>query len=151
MRRKVRIIAAVIFCILSVVAFLAQAENQRASVNEGGKKIIVEIDYGNNRPSRTVEIPLVKGKTFLDVLQTVATVETHPVGQYVFVTSIDGVAGKRGEMAWYYTIDGKSPGELAYSKVVDGAQRMKWIYKKDVCSWKVDSKLNPQKEGGKQK
>lgn len=151
MVKIVRIIAVAAFCILSSVAVAAQAGDQSAYVNEGTKKIVVEIDYGNVRPSRIVEIPSVQGKTALQVLQTVATVETHPVGQYVFVTSIDGVAGRRGEMAWYYTIDDKSPGELAYSKVLHGTQRIKWIYKKDVCSWKVDGKLNPPKEGGDQK
>lgn len=151
MRRRIEIVAAVVFCILLAIAFATQAENRKASVNESVGKVTLEIDYGSVRPSRTVEVPQVKGKTALEVLQTVAVVETHPVGQYVFVTSIDGIAGKRGEMAWYYTVDGKSSGELAYSKVVDGAQRMKWTYKKDVCSWKVDGKRNPQKEGGKQK
>ncbi|MGV8058806.1 MAG: DUF4430 domain-containing protein [Smithellaceae bacterium] len=147
----VRIIAVAVFCVLSSVALAAQAGDQSVYVNEGTKKIVVEIDYSNVRPPRIVEIPSVKGKTVLEVLQTVATVETHPVGQYVFVTSIDGVAGKRGEMAWYYTIDDKSPRELAYSKVLHDGQRVKWTYKKDVCSRKVDGKLNPPKKGGEEK
>jgi hypothetical protein len=147
MRRKTEIIAAIIVFILSTVTFVAWAENQGASVNEGSKKVVVEIDYDSVRPSRTVEVSFIKGKTVLEILQTVATVETHPVGQYVFVTSIDGIEGKRGKMAWYYTIDGKSPRELAYSKIVDGAQHIKWTYMKDVCSEKVDGKLNPQKGG----
>jgi hypothetical protein len=87
----------------------------------------------------------------LEALQTVAAVETHPVGKYVFVTSIDGVKGTRGETAWHYTVDGESPGELAYSKVLAGTEHVTWVYKKDVCSWKVDNKPNPLKEGGDQK
>lgn len=149
--RKTGIIAVVVLYILSIFAFTVQAENQKASVSDKGKKITIEIDYGSVRPSRTVEIPLVKGKTALEVLQTVAVVETHPVGQYVFVTSIDGIAGKRGEMAWYYTVDGKSPKELAYSKVINGTEHIKWTYKKDVCSWRVDGKLNQPEKGGGQK
>lgn len=148
MRKKAGIIAAVVFCVFSAVTFTARAENQGLSVNDGSKKIVVEIDYGGIQPLRTVEVPLVRGKTVLEVLQTVAAVETHPVGQYVFVTSIDGVSGKRGEMAWYYTVNDKSPGELAYSKVIDGTQRLKWTYKKDVCSEKVDGKLNSSHKGG---
>ena len=48
-------------------------------------------------------------------------------------------------------MNGKSPGELAYSKVLDGTERIKWTYKKDVCSWKVDGNSNLPKEGGDQK
>jgi len=146
-----RIIAVVVFCISSLVALEAQAENQGSYVNETNKKIVVEIDYGNARPSRITEVPSLKGKTVLELLQMVAIVETHPVEQYVFVTSIDGVKGKRGETAWYYTVDGKSPGELAYSKVLDDTERVKWAYKKDICSWKVDDKLNSSHEGDTQK
>lgn len=151
MGKIVSIIAVVIFCISSAVALEARDENQGVYINENNKKIIVEIDYGNIRPSRTAEVPSVKGKTVLEVLQTVAIVETHPVGQYVFVTSIDGVHGERGGMAWYYTVDDKLPGELTYSKVLDGAERVKWSYRKDVCSWKVDGRPNTPKEGGDQK
>jgi len=149
-KRKAVVIVMAVFCVISTTALFVRAENQ-SSVNESTKKIVVEIDYGGVQPLRTAEVPSMKGKTVLEVLQTVATVETHPVGQYVFVTSIDGVAGKRGEMAWYYTIDDKSPKELAYSKVLEGNEHVKWAYKKDVCSWRVDDKLNPSEKGGDQK
>lgn len=139
MGKKFGIIAAVVFCISSAFTLEALAKNQSLDVNN--KNIAVVIDYGNAQAPRTVEVPLVKGKTVLELLQTIADVKTHPVDQYVFVTSIDGVEGKRGEMAWYYTVDDESPGKLAYSKVIDGTERViKWAYKKDVCSWKVDGK-----------
>ncbi|HNZ32008.1 MAG TPA: DUF4430 domain-containing protein [Smithellaceae bacterium] len=149
--RKTGIITVAVFYVLSIFAFTVQAENQKASVSDKGKKITIEIDYGGVLPSKTVEVPLVKGKTILEELQTIATVETHPVGQYVFVTSIDGVAGQRGEMAWYYTIDGMPPGELAYSKGVENVQCVKWIYKKDECSWRVDGDHKQQEKGGVKK
>lgn len=146
-----KIIAVVVLCILSVITLESWAKDQISSVNEDSKRIVVEIDYGNVRPSRTVEVHWVKNRTVLEALQTVATVETDPVGQYVFVTSIDGVEGKRGETAWYYTVDGKSPGELAYSKLLAGTERIKWAYKKDICSWKVDGNPKPSKGGNDQK
>jgi hypothetical protein len=147
MKTIIRIIAVAVFYLLSVGILSSWAENQGLSGNENNKKIVVEIDYGGIQPSRTVEVSSTKGKTALEILQTVATVETHPVGKYVFVTSIDGVEGKRGETAWYYTVDDKSPGELAYTKVLNGTERIKWTYKKDVCSRKVDGKPNPPKGG----
>lgn len=139
MGRIARFIAVVILCISSVTILELCAENEIPYVNDDSKNIVVEIDYGNVRPSRTVEVPWVKDRTVLEALQTVATVETHPVGQYVFVISIDGVEGKRGEMAWYYVVDGKSVDELAYSNVLDNSvDHIKWVYKKDTCSGKVD-------------
>lgn len=147
-----RISSVAILCILSVITLESWAKDQISSVvNEGSKKIVVEIDYGDVRPSRTVEVHWVKNRTVLEALQTVATVETEPVGQYVFVTSIDGVKGKRGVMAWYYTVDGKSAHELAYSKVLNEAERIGWVYKNDVCSWKVDGKPNSPKEADNKK
>lgn len=148
MGKYFRIIAAAGVCILSTITLESWAKDQTPSLNENGKKIVMEIDYGNILSSRTVEVPWVKNKTVLEALQTVATVETEPVGEYVFVISIDGVKGKRGEMAWYYTVDGKKADELAYSKVLDQAQRIRWVYKKDVCSVKADGKQDFIKEGG---
>ncbi len=139
MGRVARLIVAVILCISSMTILESWADNQISHVNNGSKNIVVEIDYGGVRPSRTVEVPWVKGRTVLEVLQTVARVETHPVGQYVFVVSVDGVEGKRGEMAWYYTVNGKSADKLAYSNVLNNnVDHIRWAYKKDVCSKKVD-------------
>ncbi|MCK4859670.1 MAG: DUF4430 domain-containing protein [Candidatus Omnitrophica bacterium] len=138
MGRIAKLIIAVVLCILPVTTLESWADDQVPYVNDDSKNIVVEIDYGDVRPSRTVEVSLVRDRTVLEVLQTVATVETHPVGQYVFVISIDGVEGKRGEMAWYYTVDGKSVGKLAYSNVLGGAKCIRWTYKKDICSGKVD-------------
>lgn len=142
MRPCAKIFTVIIFCSLLAVLCDAKLADQNCHANETDGKIVVEIDYGSARPSRIVELPSEKGKTALEVLQRIAIVETHPVGQYVFVTSIDGVKGARGEMAWYYTLDGKSPKELAYSKVLQGSERVKWIYKNDVCSRTVGDERN---------
>lgn len=128
------------FCILSIIKLDARTEIQVSSINENNKKIVVEIDYGNNMLPRKVEIPLIKGKTALELLQAVASVKTQRIGNFVFVVSIDGIEGKRGEMAWYYLVDDKSPGELPNSKILNGTERIKWSFKKDVCSGKVDGK-----------
>ena len=139
MRRIVGFIAVLILCIFVISPAVSQADRQRLQDSDI-KNIVVEIDYGDILPSREIEIPWVKNKTVLEALQTIATVETHPVGQYVMVVSIDGVKGERGKMAWYYTINGKSPDKIAYSKAADNAEHIKWTYKKDVCSEKVDLK-----------
>lgn len=139
MGRIARLIAVVVLCISSAAILESWADSQSSYANDDSKNIVVEIDYGNIRPSRTVEVPWVKDRTILEVLQAVATVETHPVGQYVFVISIDGVEGKRGEMAWYYAMDGKLADKLAYSNALDNnVEHIKWIYKEDTCSKKVD-------------
>lgn len=146
MERTAMVIPFLFVCFLSRVAVNAQAENLDIPRETVTKETVVKIDYGGMKPSRTVRIPTEKGKTVLQMLQTVARVETQPVASYVFVTAIDGVEGKRGEMAWYYTIDDKSPEELAFTRVLDGTEdAVQWVYKKDVCSWTVDGK--PQSLG----
>ncbi len=138
--KLIRNTAMAFFCILSIIKLDARTEIQVSSINENNKKIVVEIDYGNNMLPRKVEIPLIKGKTALELLQAVASVKTQRIGNFVFVVSIDGIEGKRGEMAWYYLVDDKSPGELPNSKILNGTERIKWSFKKDVCSGKVDGK-----------
>lgn len=113
------------------VSSMAILESPAANTN-----ITMEINYGDMQPLRTVEIPWVKGKTILEMLQTIAAVETHPVGQYVMVTAIDSIKGERGKMAWYYTINGKSADKIAYSKIISPADHIQWVYKEDVCSLK---------------
>jgi hypothetical protein len=99
----------------------------------------IKIDYGKTRPSRTVTVALEKGDTALMALMKAAPVRTDPVGEYVFVTAIDGVEGKRGDIAWYYTLDGKSAKNLAYRQTLDAdVKSMCWALTRDVCSEKVD-------------
>lgn len=127
-------------CLL-VVAGIASIVHSPAAAAVADKKINVVIEYGNGQPARTVAATVAPGETILGVLQTVATVETHPVDQHVFVTAIDGVQGKRGEMAWYYTIDGNKADKLAAVQVVaEQTGQITWSYQKDVCSCTVDKK-----------
>ncbi|UCD15062.1 MAG: DUF4430 domain-containing protein [Candidatus Omnitrophota bacterium] len=140
MNKIIGFITAIILCVSSSAMLKSWAANQTS------KNITMEINYGDVQPSRTVEIPWIEGRTVLEMLQTVAEVETHPVGEYVMVTSIDGIKGKRGEMAWYYKVNGKSADKIAYSKIANGSEHIQWVYKEDVCSLKVDSK-NMAKKG----
>lgn len=129
-------ITVVISCLISSILVLPVFASVSSDVDIS--KVVVEIDYGQKLPARTVELSLNKGQTVLEALQNVAAVETHPVGQYVIVSAIDGVEGKRGETAWYYSVDGISANKLAVANVIDKAVHITWIYKKDVCSGKVD-------------
>ena len=134
-----KIILLTLICIFIATPLIATPDATSTNQsNEDSKKIVVEIDYGNVRQSRTIEMDPVKGMTALELLQNVARVETHPVGEHVIVVSIDGVKGKRGDMGWYYTVNGKSADKLAYHYTVDGADHVQWNYKKDVCSITVD-------------
>jgi len=103
-----------------------------------GESVNVGIDYGNVLQSREAETQWKEGITALEVLQSIAHVETHQVGNYVFVTSVDGVKGKRGDKAWYYVISGKRADKLAFERILYKDESTRWIYKKDVCSPKVD-------------
>jgi hypothetical protein len=74
----------------------------------------------------------------LEALQFTSVVETHPVGKHVFVSSIDSIRNIRGVKAWYYKVNGESPGVLAINNQVYSGDTVQWIYKEDVCSKTVD-------------
>lgn len=125
--------------VLTAIILISGGISQDFALAKEKQGIVVEIDYGNIQPAVAINVPQAKGRTALELLQAVAEVKTHPVGEYVFVTAINGVEAKRGEMAWYYQIDGKPADKLAYSNLVDTANYLKWEYKKDRCSAKVDN------------
>jgi hypothetical protein len=100
----------------------------------------VKINYGVAKTSRDTTIMADHMLTALEVLQYAAVIETHPVGHYVFVTSIDGVHGERGLTAWYYKVNGQSTKTLAINNVLKSGDVMEWDYQKDVCSCTVDNK-----------
>ena len=128
----------ILFCL--IVSWLIAGTIMPAMSGDSAEKLVINIDYGGVIPARSVEMSLVKDKTVLEVLLAIAQVQTHPVGKYVIVTAIDGVEGRRGDMAWYYTLDGKSPGEVAYTKKADDVKQISWEFKQDVCSKTVDIK-----------
>ncbi|MEP9410894.1 MAG: DUF4430 domain-containing protein [Candidatus Brocadia sp.] len=98
------------------------------------QKITVEIDYGGVQQNREVEITWKQGITALEALQSVAQIETLQIGEYLFVTSIDGVEGKKGDKAWYYDINGKRATSFANRCILNKGDHMRWEYTKDVCS-----------------
>ena len=101
--------------------------------------ITMEINYGEKGSKESFKAQYTHGMTVLQALQSVAKVETYVVNnKYVFVTSINDVKGKRGVTAWYYNINGKSPGKLAFSKRIRGGDIIAWRYVKDVCSRRVN-------------
>ena len=98
--------------------------------------LTIKIDYGSNQ--RTIDTVWEEDLTALEALQHVAVVKTHPVGKYVFVTTIDSIESLRGKNAWYYTINGESVKKLAINKIVSPGDTISWIYKTDICSGKID-------------
>ncbi len=107
-------------------------------IQQKDKKVTVEISFGESKPVKTVTIDCQKKLTALEALQLAADVETHPVGNHVFVIAIDDVVSTRGEMAWYYRINGEEPVKLAINQSVKAGDTISWRYVKDVCSATVD-------------
>lgn len=105
---------------------------------EQSKQVIVEIDFGGKQDNQQIAVVWEKGITALEALQKAADVKTHPVGQHVFVTTIGQVEAKRGDMAWYYCINGQAPKKLAISQIIKAGDTISWRYVKDVCSGKVN-------------
>ncbi len=129
-----------IFLLVSILASVAgQArESKPSSSSPSAKTVVVEVDFGSRKEMKQVTLEWESNLTALETLQKVAEVKTHPVGDYVFVTEIDQVESERGKMAWYYTINGKSPKRLAIHQQVKAGDTIRWRYVKDVCSEKVD-------------
>lgn len=103
------------------------------------KFVTVEINYGEQKQTETIQVDCPESMTALEALQHAANVQTHPVANFVFVVSINGVEGSRGDMAWYYTVNGEKP-KLAISQAVKAGDTISWRYVKDVCSCTVDKK-----------
>ncbi|MFA4983942.1 MAG: DUF4430 domain-containing protein [Candidatus Omnitrophota bacterium] len=146
MKKTLQLTSVMAFCVLSLAALNPEAAVSAQRPQNDSPMITLEIDYGGIRPARSVELTRAKNRTVLELLQQAAIVETRPAGKLVFVTSIDGVSGRRGEKAWYYTLEGRPAKELAYSKVSGNAKRITWTYKQDVCSWRVDGGPDPRKK-----
>lgn len=100
--------------------------------------VTVELNYGSGKEIRSVEVTYKDKMTALDALMHAAEITTHPLKEYVFVSAIDGVKSKRGKMAWYYKINGKSTHKLAIEKEIKAGDKISWLYIKDVCSATVD-------------
>jgi hypothetical protein len=124
-RKKIGVMAGALF----MIAFCCEARD-----------LEVRIDYGKGRAPRTVTVAVGEHDTALTALMKAADVATRPVGEYVFVVAIDKVEGKRGEMAWYYALDGRPAKTLAFRQTLDDdVKSMVWTYVRDVCSREVDA------------
>lgn len=112
-------------------------ENEKKTTE---KSVIVELNFGETRETKQIKVAWSEGFTALEALMHAADVSTHPIGNYVFVTSIDGVKGERGVMARYYKINGESTQKLAIWQPIQPNDTITWLYVKDVCSATVDCK-----------
>lgn len=111
-----------------------------SAVNAINDEVTIVIDFGNQKETQQVKLNWHPEMTALEALQSVAVVETHPVGKYIIVTAINGTKGIRGEKAWYYTVNDKPTHKVAFSLKVNKGDTIRWIYKEDVCSKTVDCK-----------
>ena len=93
----------------------------------------ITIDYGDQRPSRSVTTDAAPDATALEVLRQVADLKMRDVGTFRFVTSIDGVKSIPGKMGWFYALDGIKAKELASTGRVGEARTMSWSYRVEAC------------------
>jgi len=102
-------------------------------VSTGKKSIRIEIDYGGLHPSRMITTDYTAGMSALKLLKQVAEVRTYELGSFVFVKSIDQIESKRGEMGWFYSIDGVTAKKIADSYLLYDAEEMRWSYRVEAC------------------
>ncbi len=125
------------YIILFILIGLISCQGQK---NEN-IKVSVEVDFGKEKQLFKKDVQVKAGATALEALQYACVTETHPVGKYVFVSSINGVVGVPKEKVWYYKVNGVSPKVLAINNSLKDGDVIRWIYKTDVCS----AKKNDQK------
>lgn len=126
-----KVILVFLSIVMLCVAPALQAQSQKDVVT-------VVVDYGGLQPERIIEVRWQEGYTAMRALQHAARIETYALGNYVFVTSIDGVKGERGVKGWYYTLNGNAATALAIHAQVQSGDVIRWIFKDDVCSARVD-------------
>jgi len=95
--------------------------------------ITVEIDYAGHLPPKTVTAEYHAGQTALEVLKSVARVQTRTAGGYTFVTAVDGVVSEPGTMGWFYTLQGEKAKTMASRTPLRGEARMRWYYGVEAC------------------
>lgn len=122
----------IILSIFALVIFSANIFSQQ--------KVTVTLDYGNEKEAETYQVDWYEGMTVMTALQKCVTISTYPVKDYVFVKTINNTSNIRGENAWYYTVNNKSTGKLAYLLNIKPNDTIQWTYKKEVCSGTVDKK-----------
>ena len=105
-----------------------------ASALQAREKVTVTINYGGEKPIQTFQVDWQEGMTAMLAVQSCADVSTHPVKDYIFVSTINGTSTVIGEKAWYYTVNNESTHTLAFRYLVKPGDTVEWIYKKDVCS-----------------
>lgn len=104
------------------------------------EKVSVLIDFGGKTENIEMTVNFKNDITALEALLHTATVQTHPVNNYVFVDAINKIYNIKGKNAWYFTINGKPAKTLAINCNLAKGDVVKWIYKKDVCSKTIDTK-----------
>ncbi|HOO85221.1 MAG TPA: DUF4430 domain-containing protein [Prolixibacteraceae bacterium] len=102
--------------------------------------INVYIDFGGESENIEKTVNFESDITALVALLHVATVQTHPINDFVFVDEINGVENIKGKNAWYFTVNGKPAKTLAINCNLAKGDVVKWIYKKDVCSKTIETK-----------
>lgn len=127
MKRTIKIILLISIVFVGLVSFVLKGTDKEEL------KVYVEVKFSDDNIQFT-KVNWQEDMTALEALQYAKTVETHPVGEYVFVSRIDSAKNIRGEKAWYYKINGKSPAKLAIWIEVEAGDTITWIYKQDVCS-----------------
>ena len=122
-----------VFLVFLFVGVISLSSNLVANNPKG---VTVEIDYGGLKPEKKIETNWREGLSALEALQFVAHVSTHPVGEYVFVSGIDKIAGTPNKDVWYYKINGESAKKIAINQELKKGDVVTWIFKQDVCSRK---------------
>jgi len=120
-----------------VIAFLLAApsyQSLKADTPQGGGEVKLIIDYGQREALLKKAVAWQEQMTVLDVLSESATVTKEKIEGYTLVTAINGVHTKPGEMAWYYSLNGKAGEVMSDRQKVEKDDIIRWTFLEDSCT-----------------
>lgn len=90
--------------------------------------VTVGIDFGARRYYETKTVSWKEGMTVLNALQSAIRLETRPMGDDIYVTSIDGVAERKDEKGWLFDVNGKMGDTFANKTPLNPGDYVRWNY-----------------------
>ncbi len=98
-----------------------------------GNIVKLTIDYGEIKPMQVIDVWFEPKMSALELLDKAAEIKTKEVGEYVFVTSINGVKSHSKTMGWFYDVDGSTAKKTASKNILDSIKTMRWEFKIANC------------------
>lgn len=125
---KNKLLAALCVCLVLVGGYITYAvlkqQNESTSRPQSSAQTTKSISYKNG--DKVISYEGQNGKTALEVLESVADIETQDSSVGKMVTSINGIKAETGKTYWAFYVDGAYANEGAGTFVTKDGQNIQW-------------------------